>query len=133
MQEGKVHVVFLNTTLNQHAQDLHFEHTRVDDGSLYRLNIRRNTNGHGFIQLQSYESVKALDFHTQPGPIKLTKILVGGADQFSRTRFFATRTDFAGCIIDLFQINGNSVIKPAEIPKHRYNCQIDMKSRPTSR
>lgn len=133
LKEGKVHVVFINTTYNQYVQDLHFEHTRVDDGSLYRLNIRRNINGQGFIQLQSYESVKALDFHTQAGPIKLTKILVGGADQWSRSRFFATRPDFVGCIIDLFQINGNSVIKPAEIPKQRYNCQIDMKNRPTSR
>lgn len=130
LKNGRVHVAYINSTSTQ-AQDLHFEHIRVDDGSLYRLNIRRNNNGQGFIQLQSYESVKAIDFYTEPGKIKLTKILVGGADQWSRSRFFATRPDFIGCIIDLFQINGNSVIKPTEIPKQRYNCQIDMKNRPT--
>ncbi len=132
LKDGRVHVVYLNST-SATPQDLHFSHTRVDDGSLYRLNIRRHNNGQGFIQLQSYETVKALDFHTESGKIKLTKILVGGADQFARNRFFATRPDFTGCIIDLFQINGNSVIKPAEIPQARYNCQIDMsKHRPTS-
>lgn len=131
LKDGKVHVVYVNSTSSHSSQDYHFDHIRVDDGSLYRLNIRRNSNGQGFIQLQSYESVKALPFQTEPGKIMFTKILVGGADQWSRNRFFATRPDFIGCIIDLFQINGNSVIKPAEIPKQRYNCQIDMKNRPT--
>ena len=130
LKDGKVHVVYLNSL--SPPQDIHFDHIRVDDGSLYRLNIRRNPNGQGFIQLQSYESVKALELHTQPGKIKFTKILVGGTDEWSRYRFFGTQRDFIGCIIDLFQINGNSIIRPEEISKERYNCQIDMPKRVTT-
>ena len=122
IKDGIVHVVYLNST---YTQDLYFTHTTVDDGNLYRLNIRRNTNGHGFIQLQSYESVKALDFYTQSGKIKFTKVLVGGTDEWARVKFFGTRPDFVGCIIDLFQINGNSVIKPSDITKDRYNCHVE--------
>ena len=97
----------------------------MDDGNLYRLNIRRNANGHGFIQLQTYVGVTALDFYTQPGQIQFSKIVIGGADEWSRIRFFGTKLDFVGCIIDLFQINGNSVIKPADIGKERYNCNVE--------
>ncbi len=127
IKDGLVHVVYLNAS---YTQDLYFTHTTVDDGNLYRLNIRRNSNGHGFIQLQSYESVKALDFYTQSGKIKFTKVLVGGTDEWSRVKFFGTRPDFVGCIIDLFQINGNSVIKPTDINKERYNCHVERR-RPT--
>jgi hypothetical protein len=131
LRDGLVHVVYLNSSF---TQELHFANNPVDDGSLYRLNIRRNMNGHGFIQLQSYVGVTAQDFYTQPGAIQFSKINVGGADQWSRIRFFGTRPDFNGCIIDLFQVNGNSVIKPADIPKERYNCNVEgPKQRPTSR
>lgn len=99
--------------------------TQVNDGNLYRLNIRRNSNGHGFIQLQSYVAVYPVNFYTQPGEIKFSKVIVGGADDWSRIRFFGTRSDFVGCIIDLFQINGNSVIKPTDIAKERYNCNVE--------
>ena len=122
IKDGAVHVVYLNSSF---TQDLCFGNNIVDDGNLYRLNIRRNSNGHGFIQLQSYVGVTALDFYTQPGQIKFSKINVGGADEWSRIRFFGTRLDFVGCIIDLFQVNGNSVIKPADIPKERYNCNVE--------
>lgn len=122
IKQGLVHVVYLNSS---YTQDLCFENNVIDDGNLYRLNIRRNSNGHGFIQLQSYVGVTAIDFYTQPGPIKFSKINVGGADEWSRIRFFGTRLDFIGCIIDLFQVNGNSVIRPADIPKERYNCNVE--------
>lgn len=128
IKDGLVHVVYKNYTF---TQDLYFNSTYVDDGNLYRLNIRRNSNGHGFIQLQSYGGVTALDFYTQPGQIKFTKIVVGGADDWSKIKFFGHRSDFVGCIIDLFQVNGNSVIKPADIPKERYNCNVE-RPRPVS-
>ena len=129
LKDGLVHVVYLNSS---YTQELHFSNNPVDDGSLYRLNIRRNNNGHGFIQLQSYVGVTALDFYTQPGQIQFSKINVGGADEWSRIRYFGTRPDFNGCIIDLFQVNGNSVIKPADIAKERYNCNVEgPKQRPT--
>lgn len=117
-----MHVVFLNST---YTQEVDVNSTQVNDGNLYRLNIRRNSNGHGFIQLQSYVGVTPVDFYTQPGDIKFSKVIVGGADEWSRIRYFGTRVDFVGCIIDLFQINGNSVIKPADIPKDRYNCNVE--------
>ncbi|CAF0717725.1 unnamed protein product [Brachionus calyciflorus] len=129
LKEGLVHVVYKNYS---YTHDLYFNSTVVDDGNLYRLNIRRNSNGHGFIQLQSYVGVTALEFYTQPGQIKFTKIIVGGADEWSKIKFFGHRSDFIGCIIDLFQINGNSVIKPADIPQERYNCNVERPSPPTT-
>jgi hypothetical protein len=122
IKDGLVHVVYLNSSF---TQDLCFMNNIVDDGNLYRLNIRRNANGHGFIQLQTYVGVTALDFYTQPGQIQFSKIVIGGADEWSRIRFFGTKLDFVGCIIDLFQINGNSVIKPADIDKERYKCEVE--------
>lgn len=102
IKDGLVHVVYKNYS---HTQDLYFNSTIVDDGSLYRLNLRRNSNGHGFIQLQSYVGVTALDFYSQPGVIKFSKIIVGGADDWSKIKFFGHRPDFVGCIIDLFQVS----------------------------
>jgi hypothetical protein len=140
IRDGLVHVVYMNGSSSSSSSsssarllaELPFVSSgRVDDGNLYRLNLRRNEQtGHCYAQVQSYTGVTALEFATQPGPQRFAKITVGGADEWSRARFFATRPHFRGCIIDLFQVNGQSVIRSQDVSKDRYNCRVEAPPKP---
>jgi hypothetical protein len=121
LNDGFINVIYLNSS---YVLDLSFNNSRVNDGNIHRLIIRRNFDGQSLMLLQNVRGVKSLDFYTQSGVMKFSKLVIGGSDEWARIRFFGTKANFVGCIMDLFYINARSVIVPAEVPKYRYSCNV---------